>query len=233
MNPVTCVDVTRASHRNARLSTILGVGAIVLMLAGCAGAKVTDVASAMPSLAPPSEVFVAAGAAPTRQHSRAAIADKVAANLQSELVKRLTKNGIRAEPYRPGTIYPGAAVLEVTVLDADPGNMAERFMIGFGLGKAKLLVKADLVNGETAGSSSEVAFNTSSDSGIKPGLILPGGIALATGNAIHLAVGGAIDVATNINGGLSRPTARTATAIIGQLKTYYASVGWQWPAGRA
>ena len=231
--PVANSSRSAAPHQRTKepalTSKIVGACAILLLLSGCAGAKVTDVASATAGSVPPSEILVAAGAASTVQDSQAATASRVAANLQSELVKRLTKNGITAEPYMPGTTHPGADVLEVTVLDADPGNLAERFVVGFGLGKAKLQVKANLLNGETASSATEVAFNTSSDSGVKPGLILPGGIALATGNAIHLAIGGGIDVATNINGGLSRPTKSTVAAIIGQLKKYYASVGWQWP----
>jgi len=209
---------------------IFATGAILVGLAGCAGAKVTNIASAPGSSVPPRDVLVAASVAPSLPPSQAAIAGKVAANLQAELVKRLTKNGIAAEAYRPGTLHPGAAVLDVTIVNADPGNLAERFVVGFGLGKATLQVKADLVSGDTAGANTEVAFDTSSDSGIKPGLILPGGIALATGNAIHLAIGGAIDVATNLHGGLARPTTNTAAAIIRQVKTYYASVGWPWPA---
>jgi len=56
-------------------------------------------------------------------------------------------------------------------------------------------------------------------------------VASATRNPIHLAIGGAIDIAMNLRGGLARPTSSTATAIVAQLKQYYATAGWYRPAG--
>ena len=60
-------------------------------------------------------------------------------------------------------------------------------------------------------------LNTYSDSGFKPGLLLPGGIALATGNAAHLAIAGGLDVAFNVRGGLQQPVKHTSSAIVPTL----------------
>jgi len=130
----------------------------------------------------------------------------------------------------PGTHRPGAAVLNVSVVAADPGSLVERFVVGFGAGRAQLAVKADFESTDSAGAHAMTAFDTSSDSGYKPGIILPGGIALATRNIIHLAIGGGIDVAANVNSGLGGPVGKTASAIVSQLRKYYMSVGWHWPA---
>jgi hypothetical protein len=220
---------SKAAHR-VSVIRMLGAGVILIALAGCSGARVTGLTSVNAGAAAPTEILVAVTAAHTSQDPTDAPAQATAGQLAIKLIERLTKAGMTAEPYVPGTIHPGAALLHVSVLEADPGNLAERFTVGFGLGKAKLQVRADFVNADAGQGATVMGFNAASDSGIKPGLILPGGVALATGNAIHLAIGGGLAIATNIHGGLDRPTASTATAIVTQLRSYYQSVGWYWPA---
>jgi len=209
-----------------------GVALILMGLSGCMGAQVTSVATAYTAARPPVEILLDVGPAPAtaEEAGPAQVVAKVADKLQSDLVQQLTEAGITAEPAVPGTSHPGAAVLHVGISDADPGNAVARFIVGFGAGRAELRVAADLETTNAAGTQAVTAFDTYADSGRMPGLILPGGAALATGKAIHLAIGGGIKLATSLNDGLDKPVRETATAIIGQLKQYYTSVGWYWPA---
>jgi len=206
-------------------------GAIVILtaLAGCAGAQISDVASAKATGPAPARILVDVSAAQAGGETQTNAANKVASELRADLLQRLAKAGVKAEPFVSDTHHPGAAVLRVSVVEADPGSLLERFVIGFGAGRAQLAVKADFESTDSADAYAMTAFDTSSDSGYKPGIILPAGIALATRNIIHLAIGGGIDAAVNVNGGLDGPVNRTASAIVGQLKTYYVSVGWHWP----
>jgi hypothetical protein len=201
-------------------------GAFLTTLGACS-AQVSELTSSAPTRPSPSEILVAV--VPSRE-GEMPLPPEIANRIQSALVERLAEAHVTAEPFVRGTTHPGAAILQVSVIEANPGNLPERFLIGFGVGKAQMKVRADLLLSDTQSSPSVLAFNTSADSGIKPGLILPGGVALATGRVIGLAVGGGIDVATNIRGGLARPVSQTASAIVSQLKTYYASAGWIWPA---
>ncbi|MCB8881895.1 DUF4410 domain-containing protein [Acidisoma cellulosilytica] len=204
-------------------------GLSLFLLSSCAGAHVSNIASVSTTTPAPSEILVAVDTAPMPNADQTRAAAAVAPQLQAAVVRRLGKAHIAAIPYTAGSARPGAAVLHVSIQQADPGSRAERFLIGFGMGSAKLEARADLETTLPSAHSSLTAFDTASDTGIKPGLILPGGIALATGNLIHLAIGGGIDVVTNLNGGLSKPTNSTATAIVKQLHRYYRSAGWVWP----
>lgn len=223
-------DAEVAGRRMACLRSA-GLAALLIGLTGCAGAAVSNVAAVQPSGPPPSEILVAVDAAPMTGATQTHAAQAVASKLQTALVERLTGSHLTAEPFVPGTSHPGAAILHVSVVQADPGSLAERFVVGFGLGSGKLQANAELEYAQGSSGMSLTTFDTSSHSGMKPGLILPGAVALATRNPIHLAIGGAIDIAMNVRGGLARPTSSTASGIVAQLKKYYASAGWYWPAG--
>lgn len=216
-----------AYHRRLRAGCTL---LALLALAGCAGARVSNIATSTVPGAPPTEILVAVDASQTADSAQSKVAAQVAGKLQSSLVDRLIHSRVTAEPFIAQTSHPGAAILHVSIVQADPGSFIERFTIGFGLGRAKLQARAELERADGDGAPALTAFDTASDSGMKPGLILPGGIALATGNAVHLAIGGGIDVAMNLRGGLARPTTSTASAIVAQLKKYYIAEGWDWPA---
>jgi hypothetical protein len=204
----------------------------VVALSGCVRAKVSNVAAMQPAGPAPSEILVAVDATPTTNRAQAEAAHRLAPELQSDLVERLTRARVTAEPFVPGSSHPGAAILHVSIVQADPGSLVERVVLGFGLGRAKLQTRTELESADETRGRALAAFDTSSNSRMKPGLILPGGVALATGDAIHLVIGGGIDIAMNMRGGLTRPTTSTASAIVAQLKKYYASSGWYWPAGK-
>jgi hypothetical protein len=220
----TATDVSRLEA----LWRVLVVGAAVVVLGGCATAQVADVTASSVPQHQPTEILVDAQPALGSDDPHVAAATEVSNALQRELIQKLTKSGITADAYRPGAVPAGAAVLHISITDADPGNALERFVIGFGAGRAKLAVTAELrADGPSAGSMTR--FVTMSDSGHKLGLIVPGGVAAATGKVIHLAIGGGIDVITSINGGLAKPVRATTNVIARELQKYYDRSGWTWP----
>jgi Domain of unknown function (DUF4410) len=219
-------------RRARRLMHVAGAVLLLAALDACAGARVSDVSSANAAGPRPTEILVQVSAATpaSAEAEQAKLAGEVAAKLQAELVQNLTEARVTAEPFVSGTSHPGAAVLHVTVSQVDPGSAIARFVIGFGAGRAELQVAADLANADTAGAQSVTAFSASANSGRAPGLILPGGVALATRNWVHLAIGGGIKVALSLNDGLDKPVKETSKAIVKQVGDYYKSAGWYWPA---
>jgi len=199
------------------------------MLAGCATAHVDSTTYSSPGSTRPVEILVDVGTAAFKDVAQANAAETVRTGLQADLLKELTADRVFAEPLTAGTQHPGAAILHVMITEAAPGNAVKRLVIGMGAGRAELQAAAELRIPSAAGDSPLVTFNTSSDSGMKPGLIVPGGIALATGKAVHLAIAGGIDLALNAQGGFDRPLKATARTMVDQVKKYYGSVGWYWP----
>jgi hypothetical protein len=72
-------------------------------------------------------------------------------------------------------------------------------------------------------------FSASARSGHKPGLILPAGIAAATGEASRLAIGGGVGLLLEPRSSLSHEAERSAKAIVKQTRSFYRSSGWVWP----
>jgi hypothetical protein len=215
---------------------ILTIGAMIVtlgscagILAGCATADVASIASINTSTPRPAEILVDVRPALNAGNPNAELAADVSAKLQSALTKRLTQAGITAEAYAPGMGRAGAATLHVAITGAVPGNTAERILIGFGVGQAKLQASAELETVKVPPGQSMTNFVVSSNSGYQPGMIMPAGVAAATGNVIHFAIGGGIKLATSSHGGMSAVVDETTRAITGQLEKYYQQVGWIWP----
>ncbi len=221
------VPIENVGRRFRPLRRLLASFVLVALLAGCAGAQVTGVTATQVAAPQPAAIAVAVDIAPDLDAAQTETAQHVARELQGQLVQRLQKAGLAVVPVAAGMRPPGAALLHVSIVQADSGNRLERFVIGFGAGRASLQARADF---EGAGPAPMTAFDTASDTGRKPGLILPGGIALATRNLVHLAIGGGIGVALNLRDGMDQPAKDTAAAIVKQVRTYYESVGWRWPA---
>jgi hypothetical protein len=207
----------------------LTFGSCAAILAGCASADVTGIASTNISTPRPGEILVDVRPALKTGDPNADLAADVSRKLQSALIKKLTKAGATAEANAPGVARAGAATLHVAITGAIAGNTAERILIGFGAGQAKLQASAELENGRAGPGQSMTNFVISGDSGYKPGMIVPGVVSAATGNVIHLAIGGGIKLATSVHGGMSVVVDETAAAIVGQLEKYYEEVGWSWP----
>ncbi len=220
------ISAERTGGRFRPLRRLLASFVLVALLAGCAGAQVTGVVATRAVTPPPVVIAVAVDTSPMIDAAQTETAQHVAQELQGQLVRRLQQAGLAAMPAMVGTRPPGTALLHVAIVEADAGNRLERFVIGFGAGRATLQARADF---EGAGPAAMTEFDTASDTGRKPGLILPGGVALATRNLVHLAIGGGIDVALQLRDGMDQPVKGTAAAIVKQLRKYYTAAGWRWP----
>lgn len=202
-----------------------GAALVVLFLGSCGAARVTNLSTQV-AAAKPSEILVDVDVDTSLDADTKLAAEKAAKEIALDVTKKLRQAHISAEQYILTDRQPNTAILHISITKADAGNSAERFAIGFGVGRAKLIANADLRSSGSAAPQLMVTFDTASDSGRRPGLILPGGFAFATGNVIHLAIGGAIDAAGSLRGGLARPVKKTASAIADQVKHYYKSAGW-------
>jgi hypothetical protein len=219
---------------NMRPFKRMAAGLGLLALAGCAAAQVSTPSRAIAQAATPAprQILVYVTPAPQASTPEAASAGHAATGLQTALLSSLAKAHVAAAPYSPAMDVPGTLVLHATVAAANPGSTAARLIIGFGAGQAQMLVSVDVHQGGQETGPAE-QFNVTSESGYKPGLILPGGIALATHNIWHLVIGGGIDGAMSLKNGLAAPESTAAKAMVTQLQNYYTAEGWAWPARAA
>ncbi|WP_083706627.1 DUF4410 domain-containing protein [Sphingomonas sp. gentR] len=218
--------MTMAGRSRMRAAAIPLVGAL-LLLPACAGTAVHDL-----SMAParsqqiPGAIGVQVTLAPDIRSDPDV--GKAAQRLQTELVKAYRKAGLPASvtPYRPPA--PGGARVRVQIVRADPGNSAERLLIGFGAGRSALLTKASFKMAGQTGPA--MSFSASAKDGRKPGMIVPGAIAAATGELSRLAIGGGVGLLMGRRSGLDGGAKRSAALIVKQTRQLYRASGWPWPS---
>lgn len=216
---------SRRTNLTARFAVALFAAIGLLLLTGCAGAKAINVVSVPIQSPAPAALAVKVSVAPDLEGNPDA--HRAANELQRRLMKRYTKAGI---PVSSGfTIRPArdAAQLKVVIGRADAGNWLRRFAIGFGAGGSVLYASASL---EVPGAGRPMlSFVSRAHSGRMPGLILPGGMAAATGKTTSLAISGGLGLFSSGRNGLSRNADRTAKLIVEQTRGYYYQAGWIWP----
>lgn len=200
----------------------------LLTLAGCAGAQVSGLNRTSAGTPAPQHVLVEITIAPQATPQETESANRAAAGLQTALLSNLAKAHLAATLYSPAADMPGTLVLHATISAANPGNAAARLLVGLGAGQAQMVANVEMHPGGQATGPAE-QFDVASHGSYKPGLLLPGGIALATHNVWHLAIGGGIDLAANLKDGLAVPESSAAKAVVAQLKNYYTAEGWNWP----
>ncbi|WP_375286436.1 DUF4410 domain-containing protein [Sphingomonas sp.] len=186
-----------------------------LVLAGCAGAKISQFAALAPPPAPPATIVVEATSPGPQEASRLEAAHK----LERQLVADLRRRGL------PAMAAPSAARsatrLELRIEDYRRGDAAMRMLIGFGAGKSTLAVRAILSTPDGV----LLDLGSRASSGGRPGLILPAGIGAATGKIVNAAVGGAIGVATKSNQGPGRDIGNVSKALARRIAAYYETAG--------
>lgn len=207
------------------IPTSATVLAASLLLAGCASAKVDGLTMAAASpVAAPATLHVAVTLAPGLAPSP--VAGRARELLEIRLVERYRDAGLAA------AVAPSAerATVRVAIDAAEKGNQAKRMLIGFGAGRASLTTHTTFA---TIAAAPAMSFALTSTGSGKPGLIMPGAIAGATGNAVSLAVGGTLSVAGELGQGLTNEVDRSARQIVAQTARLYRSANWPWPAERS
>lgn len=207
---IAVTGIAGQNRKPWRIATL----APAILLAGCAGARITGF-TAVGSTATAPETIVVDVAVPAS--SDRTLRD-VAAKLENRLVKDMRKRGLPAiSTARPGSVP--ATRLDLRIVDYRRGDEVARMLIGFGAGKSAMTVAATLV---TPGGSS-FTLDARAHSGARPGLILPGGVAAATGEVMHLAIGGTIRIAAGLHDGGGGDIARISRVVSRRVAAYYKS----------
>lgn len=212
----------------ARSIFALAVLLAVVPLAGCAKTTVGSlaIASAPIRQSAPTSLAIVVTVAPELGADDNAVS--AAHRLREALLARYRKAGLPVSVASPAAPVLSSAMVRVEISRADPGSRLERMLIGFGAGRSALRTETCLV---LAGSSNvAMAFSTTTKSGRKPGLVLPGVVAAGTGELIGLAVGGGTGLLAEAGGGLDRSAKRAANTIVSQTRDFYRSAGWPWPS---
>jgi len=198
-----------------------------LLLAGCASTKVEGLPAISSQTTPvPSSLGISVTVSPELESDTEA--KKVAQVLQSDLVKYYGKAGLQTFIAAGEPIEDAAALVSVRIDNADKGDRAARVLIGFGAGRSELETDVTIeIPGQT---EPAMAFSATAKSGRSPGMIVPIGLAGATGKIYRLAIGAGTGLLTETGSDLNDDAARSAKLIVKQTRELYRSSGWVWPS---
>lgn len=220
-------QIVKTTPTTVRARTSLWVSAPVaaaLLLSGCATSKATGVAiAASPAtVSAPRAVAIKVAVSPELQSDPSA--SEAADLLEYALLKHYGKAGLTIAPHGA----PAQALVHVKIVRADRGNKMRQMLVGFGSGRSSLQTDTSFHLSDRDAPS--LSFSSSTKSGRKPGLILPGAVAVATGEASRLAIGGGINLLVPGRAGLRNEAERSAKQIVKQTRQLYLASGWRWPA---
>ena len=160
--------------------------------------------------------------------SERARAGQIAKNaLANELVKKIREIGLNSQRANINTSVPlNALMIKGKFVTVDEGDMSKRTVIGFGFGASEIRTQFLVYQQTVTGPRLLGEAAASAEGSKKPGMILPGVGAAATGAVVGLAVGGALTVATEVKGSVEADAQRNAQAISEILAEKFASKGW-------
>lgn len=231
--------------------SFLGMGGILLALAGCASTDVETTAQYKGSrLARPSQVIVApftalaqdvrldqgVGARVARavedepaNQAELQAARAAQAALQTALVQALRAKGLPAEAGRAENAHGTAMLVQGQIVSLDEGNRTRRTLIGFGAGRSSMTSEVQLfhVAGRAAPQFLE-SFEAVTAGPRTPGLALPLGAGAAAGHAgLSAVVGGTVQGTSEVRRAQSNPDAqRLAEAVAERVAGFAAGQGW-------
>ncbi|MCX2561992.1 DUF4410 domain-containing protein [Acetobacter farinalis] len=118
--------------------------------------------------------------------------------------------------------------LQCTITQVRSGSMVARLLVGYGAGKARLLVSTTLST-TNADKQKLLTFSTNSTTGAMPGAGF--GIASAAGSAgtaVHM-IGPLLGMPGTLRQGLGQEAQQTTLRIDEELARYFSSQGWAYP----
>jgi hypothetical protein len=229
--------------------------AAAVVLAGCAGAQVTQNNESAPIQAasgPPTQVFVypfavdpsdvtlnqgffqktyrnMSGENDSAQQLQ--LARQTAQNICVQVAANLTQKGITSTCLQRGVPSTGTNVL---VLDGEftninEGNKLRRMVIGLGAGASTLDSTVEVYQKTPDGSRELLDFSTHADSGYMPGAGITGPAGAAAGGATaaaSLGVNLAAGGVKNYTSSTGYLVDKTATQIVDLVSAYYNRQGW-------
>jgi hypothetical protein len=219
------------------------------LLAGCASTQVTSQHQYLGFLpkprlvvvydfaVSPDEVELDAGIAELdelikktpRTEQERAIGRQVADALATHLVLEIQALGIPA--VRGTTNHPAGddyLLLKGQFISVDEGNLAEREIIGLGMGRTDVKTMTQLYGFVNGKKTLVDEFDVNSESGRKPGMAETMGVGALTG---HLAVSAAVSSGAAVGSesffaNVSADASRAAKVIAKQMKQFYIDQGW-------
>jgi hypothetical protein len=224
-----------------------------LVMAGCAGAAVTQQAQrtpvdydrptqivVYPFAADPSEVTLnqsiiqKAYRGATGDNENAAqlqIAHDTAQAICQQVVTDLTANGYNAVCAQRGTFVAGGNILIVdgALTNISEGNRLRRLVIGFGTGSSTLDSNVSMYQRIGGNLNQVLAFSTHADSGKMPGaaVMAPVGVAAGGGAAAIVATNAAVGGAKTYSSSTSSLAKKTSDQIVKTVTDYTARAGWR------
>lgn len=178
---------------------------------------------------PPKRLIVEAGVAPGAAPASDALLEHAARQVRLDLTRRLEKEGFEILDVASSQAPADAGVLQVLLIDADPGSRMRRMLIGFGAGRASIEASVRFIPAPSA--EPQLSLTAQSLSRRRPSLILPIGIAAAGGSAGLAPLG--LSLIAEGRAGLDREVRRLNSEILDQMKATYRSSNWVWPATRS
>jgi len=221
---------------------------VLFVVAGCASTEVTNRQAykgeklarpdriivhdftANPSEVPPQSAFAdRKSGAVTPTPEQLEVTRKLGAEVAKQLVAKLREAGL---PAVQAAGQPAPRVDDIVIrgyfVSVDKGSAAERVIVGFGSGDAKLMTAVEGYQMTPQGLRLLGSGEVNSAGGKMPGVILPLAVMAATANPIGLVVGGAVKAAGEIDGSatIEGSANRTADEIAVQLKKAAEKQGW-------
>lgn len=226
--------------------------AVLVALAGCAGAKVTERHpgplagarisrpdhiivhnfSATAEGIPPDSPMAASVVPPESPPSEAEleVGRQLGVEVARQLVEKINEMGLTAElaDQHLEPAHLGDVVLRGYFVTVDEGSALKRVVIGFGSGSAELKTIVEGYVVTAAGLSRIGSGMVDTGGGKGPGMIVPLAVTVATANPIGIVVGGAVKAGTEIAGtsGTRGAAKHTADAIADALKERFQQQGW-------
>ncbi len=224
-----------------------------LVLAGCAGATVSQESTSAPvTNARPQQIVVypfatnpsevtlnqgplqrvfrnVSGANADAEQSK--IADETAEDVCQQVAAALNQKGYSALCQKRGV---PAGTGNILVIDGqftkiDEGNTARRLVIGFGAGAASLDTSVYVVQPAPDGGQRQIlSFDTHADSGKMPGAAVTGPVGAAGGASAGVAAGASVAMggAKTYSSSMGYLGGKTADQIVQSLVNYFAAQGW-------
>jgi hypothetical protein len=220
-------------------------GLILVILGGCATAKVDQTKKTTGPLPRPDMVIVNDFAVTSaeikldqgvmakvmRDSDSRSISEEenkvghlVASKLSESLVEELRKVGIKAT--RAGSqVKPSKTTLMLTgqFITIDKGSQTKRVWIGFGMGGSELRTRIQATQGIRLIAEAETVTKSS----VKPGMLTSLGIGAAASTVVPIVIGGVLTgVSETFLGIVEKDAARTAKEVAKKVEKAYQDRGW-------
>ena len=223
---------------------LLGV-ALLLLLGGCASAKIEPIKKASGSLPRPDMVIVNDFAVKSaevkldqgvmakvmRDSDSKSVSEEedkighvVADKLSQFLVEELRNAGIQAAR-ASSKVKPSATTLTLTgqFITIDKGNQTARVWVGFGMGGSELGTRMQAWQGGKMVAEAETVTKSS----LKPGMLTSLGVGAAATSVAPLVVGGVTTgLSETVLGTIEADAKRTAKEVAKKVKEAYQDRGW-------